>query len=420
MVGEERPAGWAWAGCNPKGAGRLAGLLGLTILALAGAVFAAQEGAAEARRLAEARQWSPAEAAFTRLEKAGRLDVEELDLAARASLELNHWDRVIEIYLNFRLHTPLTLERSIRLYEAFLRAGRKGDAEKELRSLLADNPGHQRLTHLMAFLLLEQGRPADAVATYRSLLKANPASYEGHVNLALIFFSRASTGEALDHLSRAFRIDAQATNTFLHRQLVRNMAALSARELARLVDDTRQALGLPPQGLKTDLFLAREYRELNRYGPAIYGFERYLEGNPAQDEVRFDLARLYFLSGDDRKAGSTLSPLLDEPGQQGHQARLFGAELALRSGDFEKASGYLGGLPESYQGLPVYRFLRAQVHLNDGRLERARELLEEVVEEAPEITEALFHLGRLYLRTGQREKGQRLLGEFQKRKAAAR
>ena len=370
----------------------------------------------KARQLVKQSKWSQAESAFEELEKQGLLTASDLEGAVQASRQLDHWERVIALYRLF----PLDADQRFDLYEAYLRAGRQAEAEAELKKLRTQRPGDERLVHLLAFLCLSQDRASEAASIYKDYLGSHPQAFQSQINLALVHFSLEETAAALGRLGQAYRSNEAEANRYFYRQVVRNMSGMTPRDLAQLIADIRRELGLAAEGAEAFRMLAEEYRNLNRYPPAIAAYVAYLDQRQGDEKARFELARLYFLQGDDTKAAASLAPLLKVSGPKGDQARLFAAELAVKGGDFEGASRLLGQLPSSYASQGIYQYLSARVALEGGEVERARQLLEEVTQRHPDIAEAFLHLGRLYMRLGRREEGRRLLSEFRQRSQQSR
>ncbi len=388
--------------------------LASTILLAAGLLTAApaQSTAEEAQRYAEAGQWPQAEQAWRAVEADSGLTPGQLDAAVEASSRLNHWDRVVEILEGFRKRHPLSAAQRVTLYEAQLKAGRQEDAESELLALSRDHPADERFAHLLAFLYLSRQRYGEAVRTYRQFLQRVPGAVESRVNLALVLFKLGQGEPALEQLSLAFGRDFEAANQYFYRQLVRNMPA---EGLAGLAEDVKRELELPLDGARAHLLLAREYDNLKRYEPAIEHYRRYLQAAGEDREVLLALAKLQFRVGRDAASEQSLLPLLEAPGETGDQARLLAAELAIRSGRFERAGQLLEELPTHFRERPLYQYFSARVALHRGEKEQARVLLEEVIRRDPELAEPYFHLAQLYLRSGRMEEGRRLMQEFQKR-----
>ncbi|HSR70387.1 MAG TPA: tetratricopeptide repeat protein [Acidobacteriota bacterium] len=366
----------------------------------------------DALRLVREKQFSQAEEIFLRLQEEGRLEKQHLEEAAEASRQLSHWERVIGFYQAF----PLDIPQRVKLYEAYLRAGRQEEARRQLLDLRRDRPSDERFVHLLAFLHLNRGQAQEASAIYREFLQENPQAFQSHINRALVLFSLQRTDEALKHLEVAFAHGGQEANLYFYRQLAGNMQGMEEPQLAQLAEDVRQASGLPPLGARGHLLLAREFSRLNRYPPAIEGYRRYLQEHPQDNEVRLDLARLHFLQGDSGQALQILQPLIRQEGTEGNKARLFAAELAVKEEDYQAAAAHLQSLPSEFRERGLYLYLSARVAMNRGEIDQARDLLESVTRRHPEITEAFLHLGRLYMRQGRREEGRRLLQEFQRRK----
>ncbi len=365
-------------------------------------------------RLANQGKWAEAERAFVALEGTRSLSFSELKTAVEISTRLNNWNRVAQLLANFRRRHTLTHAQKIQLYEAYLKTGDKESAEKELIALVRERLGDEQPVHLLAFLYLSQEKLGAAAALYRQYLGRNPRALESRINLALIDFKLDRADEAFAHLKRAFALNPKQANEYFYRQLVRNMPP---EGLAELAEDTKKELGLPGEGPLVHLHLAREYDNLKRYDNAISEYEKYLAGKPGDTETRFALAKLYFQVGDSAKSEELLSDLIGKPGNLGNAARLLAAELAVKSSEIERASQLLDQLPSSYRSLPAYQYLEARVALSRGENQTAENLLEKVIRRAPEISEAYFHLGQLYLRTGREQKGRDLLAEFERKKA---
>lgn len=390
-------------------------LLLLPLVLFLGAVLrpaAGQDLLADARRRVESGDLAGAEQAFARLEQAGRLEAELLAEAVEVSSRLDHWDRVAQLLSRFRARGALTLEQRVQLYEALLKAGARESAEAELRSLRQDRPADERFVHLLAFLQLSQQRLGEAAATYQAYLRQHPEAIESRINRALVLFKLQQGAAALEELAQAFQRDFESANRYFYRQLVRNMPTGG---LAELAEDVKSELGLPPDGVRAHLHLAREYDNLKRYDPAIEHYRHYLTRRPGEPEVRLALARLYFRVGDDSACEAALGPLLDQEGTFAEQARLLAAELAVRSARFERAAQLLSSLPDSYRRQPLYLYFSARVALDRGEKDRAEALLREVIRKEPDLAEPYFHLAQLHLRSGRIEEGRRLMREFQSR-----
>ncbi|MFQ5738545.1 MAG: tetratricopeptide repeat protein [Acidobacteriota bacterium] len=358
-------------------------------------------------------RWVEAEKAFAALESSGRLTPSLFEKAVEVSTHLNHWGRVAQLLENLRRRQPLALGQRVALYEAYLKSDRKAEAERELVGLWRERPDDQRITHLLAFLFLSQNRFAEAASTYQRFLEIHPDSIESRVNLALVRFKQQRGPQALDQLKKAFRLSSRQANLYFYRQLARTMPP---EGLAQLVEDVKREIGVPSDGAGTDRYLAREYENLGRYDPAIHFYERYLARVGEDDETRLALAKLYFHVGQDDRSAARLEPLLERPGEKGDQSRLLGAELAVRSGDFERGERLLQQLPASFAQLAVYQFFSARIAIHQGDDQKAEVLLRKAISKDPDLVQAYFHLGQLYLRNGQFEKGRQALADYQRLK----
>ena len=230
-------------------------------------------------------------------------------------------------------------------------SGNAKEAEKELVSLSQDVPDDERVVHLLAYLRLSQNRLAAAEEVYLRYLERHPQAVESRVNLGLINFKLARTQEAFAHLRKAFELDFEKANPYFYRQLVRNM---SPQGLAEVAEDTKRALGLPGDGPRAHLYLAREYQNLTRHDSAIEEYDKYLAEQPEDAEARLALARQYLRTGDRERAETAVGGLLELTGEVGSDARLFAAELAVTDSNIERALRLLEELPGTYKELSSY------------------------------------------------------------------
>lgn len=383
-----------------------------TILLLFGlAAFSATQ--TEAEKLVEAGKWAEAETAFAVLETKGGLTPEQVDLAVRASTQLNNWDRVAELLLTLRKTQPLNFDQRVALYEAYLRSGNRQQAEVELKALVRERPHNERLIHLLAFLYLSQNEFSKSIEVYHEFLDTHPDVVESYVNVALVEFKLMQGDHAFVHLKKAFANDYTAANEYFYRQLARNVAPQGLVELAR---DTKRELGLPHDEAEAHLLLAKEYEQLARHDLAIDHYERYLTSSAANDEIRFSLAKLYYYVGQEDKSEEMLGPLLERGGAPAASAILLGAEIAVKTSNFDRAAVLLGRLSAPENQSALAQFLLARVKISRNELEPARKLLEGSLKADPDFAETYFHLAQILLRTGQIEKGRELMQEYQRRK----
>jgi choline-sulfatase len=93
--------------------------------------------------------------------------------------------------------------------EAARHAAQKGDwtrAERDLRSILAEIPGHQSARNILALTLLRQGRIGEAKAEYAASLAADPGQARVFVQLANIAVLENDLDQAVRFLEQALKI----------------------------------------------------------------------------------------------------------------------------------------------------------------------------------------------------------------------
>jgi tetratricopeptide (TPR) repeat protein len=88
------------------------------------------------------------------------------------------------------------------------RAGRLDLAEALYRKMLADEPDHADVWHLLGVLVQERGNPAQAIAYIERALALQPESAAYHVNLGEIHRATGNIDKGIGHFRTALRLDS--------------------------------------------------------------------------------------------------------------------------------------------------------------------------------------------------------------------
>jgi len=149
-------------------------------------------------------------------------------------------------------------------------AGDQARAVKELTRALELAPNDPAAESLMGWAQMLQEQYDEALYTYSKVLMKEPNNALARVNLGYICLKKGIFGEAIEHLSRAMRQDAD------------RKAALYAH-----------------------LYLGLVYLEREMYQDARTFFKRALELGPNLIEAYWELGRAYYLDGDRDSAAET-------------------------------------------------------------------------------------------------------------------
>jgi len=133
----------------------------------------------------------------------------------------------------------------------------------------------------------------DGIARWKEAVQANPNDYSGHEELARLAEQRDENELAAEHFEKAWRLRPDRRTLLL--DLGRNWKAVGR------IEDAHAALLAASRGAEPRV--AEEARELlpDRY-PYVYEFEKALELDPTNAELRRELAYLHVAMGNDADA----------------------------------------------------------------------------------------------------------------------
>ena len=263
---------------------------------------------------------------------------------------------------------------------ALYKAGRMRDAAGELESVLKAQPGHPAAPLLLADCRLQLGEWRQVIALLDPLLERDPE------NQAILYM-----------LGTALMRD---------RQYERGQRVLD-RILRR--GDSAEAhlvLAIASREAKDDLAAEKELRRALELNPGLPTANALLGEVLVKRATRPEPSRRCAASSRSTRTTSTrtcCSPCCcARTRRTAKRSQHVTKALALRPGD------------------PGARLQAALVHVAEGRLEAARQLLEPLVAEEPSFSEAHVSLATVYYRLGRREDGNREQQVVQRLKAEQR
>jgi len=237
--------------------------------------------------------------------------------------------------------------------ELCYRLGRVDTARQRFAVLSAVVPDWTAPLVRSGTLALEQGESSDAVRWFNALVEASPSDP--------VVWMRFAT---------ALVEDGQAYE------------ALSAY---------RRAAEVMPNYVPALVAVAVQLINLDEYGEAMAALGVVLAEDPDHGLIRYHRAKLIARAGDHLKALTEIEISLED----------------LRSAPRARTPG-----PEGDSSFPQAALLRAELLLEVGRDQEAVEAARQIIGNEPDYPEALFLLGNVLLRRGDRE-GEDLLRRFQ-------
>jgi len=172
--------------------------------------------------------------------------------------------------------------------ERALRDGRREDAEKTLRELLAADPRHVKAIRLLAGIALEANRHRAALRLAERAVELAPGVATGWTDLANIHLKRDDYDTALAAVERAIAIDPG----FAHALVVRGNILTRALRHEEAVAAYRGALEISPHSTGALAGLGHVLKTIGRQAEAIEAFREAIRLNPAFGEAYWSLANL--------------------------------------------------------------------------------------------------------------------------------
>jgi len=250
---------------------------------------------------------------------------------------------------------------------ALYKSGQIDEAIPELERVLAADEANRQAALLLADSLLQAGRDKEVIdlLTPRAEAFADDLAYAYVLGTALVRSGETNQGQVL--IDRIFRDGESAEG-----RLLMGLAHLNSRDYPEALAELEKAVELKPDLPTVHVLYGRALLNMGNREAAIREFRRELERDPNNFEANVQLGTLYRM---DQRLDDALL--------------YFSRAEAARPGNIAVKHGM------------------AAVHLAKGDAEGARELLEQVVEEAPQFVDAHVLLAQAYYRLKRKEDGDR-------------
>jgi protein O-GlcNAc transferase len=256
--------------------------------------------------------------------------------------------------------------------------GRLKESVDAYRRFLKDHPANESALFGMALALSKMGMIDDSVLAYEAALKTNPKLWEAETNLGMLWLSRRIYDRASEHLKKA-----QALNPGNFQIALLHAQAEEALDKVAAIQQYERALSLAhqaPQQFEAHASLGRIYFQHNNWLEAEKHYLAAKQVRPESLEVDFELAQVYFQSGEQAKCVEALQRLVKRP--------------------------------ES--GSPVFEVL-ARAYEKNGQADRAIQSLETALTREKDNVrkqQISYDLARLYEASDQTDKAILLLGTY--------
>jgi len=292
-------------------------------------------------------------------------------------------------------------------------------------------PIHSNLGAALAGL----GRYEEALPEYKAALKLSPKLAGARLNLALVYYKMGKIDEATTQLEKVRTEDPSNHQALL---LLADCYSRMGRE-----DDVIRVLEPEEQKYPDDMAIAY------LLGTALIREKRVDEGQILVDRIlrNGDSAEAHLMLGsakmgaqdyagarDEFAKAVALNPNLPDvhafyaqalmfTGDSDLSAKQFEAELAVdpynfpanlqlgvaarQNQDYEKAAQYFHRAEETRPGDPGVRYQSALIAIDENHLDEARQILEGLIKQSPQFTEAHVSLAQVYYRLKRPEDSKR-------------
>jgi Flp pilus assembly protein TadD len=346
-----------------------------------------------------------------------------------------------------KAQTPQELQELVQDAIEKQKAGDLEGAVTEYRQFLKMHPEATAIHSNLGAALAGLGRFEEAVPEYKIALKQSPALDSARLNLAIAYYKMGRISKAATELEKIYA-----------KGPANNQAALLLGDCYLRMGQEKDVIRvLEPQERKHPDDLAIAYM----LGTALIREKRVDEGQVLVDRIlrNGDSAEAHLMLGsakmsvldyagarDEFAKAVKLNPDLPEvhglyaqalvfTGDSDLSSKEFKAELAVDAFNFdanlqlgaaarieqnyEEAHKYLARALETRPGDPGVRYQLALIALDEGKLDEARQILEGLVKESPQFTEAHVSLSLVYFRLKRPVDGKREREIVQKLTAVA-
>jgi tetratricopeptide (TPR) repeat protein len=248
-------------------------------------------------------------------------------------------------------------------------------AELAYKRPLEDNPDKTSVLTNLGNIARKRGETDTAVKYYSRALTADPSLYEPRVNLVSLAFT-----------------NQDSWNFDFHMEKLRKYH---------------------PEKPYTLYFIGQQHRLLQEYDKAIETFEKYLDMFPDDPNARLDIADIYMENKDYQSAHEALRKMALEIGAHPeiYKRALRPAEEAMLQEDYDTALRYYRDFAQIWPDDPEFKFGEANCLYKLDKLEQAKTIYLELLQEYPRVSSVWSNLGLLHVRMKKYEEAREFFEE---------
>jgi Flp pilus assembly protein TadD len=314
-------------------------------------------------------------------------------------------------------------------------AGDLQGAVTEYREFLKLHPEATAIHSNLGAALVGLGRFEEALPEYKTALKQSPKLASARLNLALAYYKMGRIDDAVTELEKVY-VEEPANHQavllladcYLRMAREDDVIRVLEPEEQKYPDDMAVAYMLGTalirqkrveegevlvdqilrngDSAEAHLMMGSAKMNVQDYAGARDEFAKAVALNPNLPEVHVLYAKALVFTGDsDMSAKEYKTELTVDP--YNFDANLQLGATARQEQNFDEAKKYFERAQETRPGDPGVRYQLALVAIDQGRLDDARQILEGLVKQSPQFTEAHVSLSLVYYRLKRPEDSKR-------------
>lgn len=319
----------------------------------------------------------------------------------------------IENYEECLRHAPQRVDARSNLGAALARLGRFPEAIEQYRQALVTEPGHASVRFNLAVALYKTARIPEAAEELARVVKDEPPNKSALLLLADCHLQMGNDRRVIDLLGP---VEALAGDDRAYAYLL-GTALIRENELERGYVLIEKAMGTG-ESAETQLLLGAAHMKIQDQRGALEPLRKARELNPRLPMVHSLYGRALMATGDPDGAAQAFQRELDV-NPNDFEANLYLGILRKDERRFDEAATYLKRAARMRPHDANILYSLGALHVARGEIAEGQQLLEKVVEQAPEFVQAHVLLATVYYRQKRKADGDRVRAIVDKLNAAA-
>jgi tetratricopeptide (TPR) repeat protein len=282
------------------------------------------------------------------------------------------------------------------LAESYAFQGESAKAIEEFKQTLLKDPASVTVRLKLAAEYVRSGLITEAIEAADSAVKLAPKNPEARMLLAGLYTGVKLFDQAIVQFEEAYAMDPSNEEAALF------IGAVQAEkgEFVKAENHFDRVLKIPDfkSKAKAHYYLGKinHEKEDADVRVTLKHLRRAIQENPDYRDAVIALAQVLSEEEMDQEAEKALFKYQEVQGPDPEMTRLL-TKIYLKNKDFEKAAEQMAVLSKFDSSNMSLKIQRALIHMELKESDQAIALLEEILEEAPDLDKARFYLGALYL-----------------------